>query len=80
MANILQLSDVSRGTNVDLLTGTLKLRDRTWQPRTAPIKGKYKHTPFGAQPEFDHYAVVTDQLDLVGSDTPAHLRDDHLAL
>jgi len=74
MADILRLSNISRTSNVDLLTGTLQLQDRTWQPRTAAVKSEYTHSAYGAQPDFEYYDVVTDQLDLVGSDTSSNLR------
>ncbi len=73
MARVLRLTDSNGTTTVDLLAGTLHLQSTSWSTRTPPVNGEYRHSEFGAQPVFKNYGVVTEQMYLVGEDTPENL-------
>ena len=79
MATVFRLADYAQtaGTIVDLHAGTLKLEAESWSTRTAPMEGNYKHTKFGAQPQFDHLGVMVENFGLIGDDTVANLITGH---
>jgi hypothetical protein len=68
----LVLEDIDKTIQADFISGTLKLVDGTFEERTAPVEGGYRHVPFGAQATFDNYGLVVTSFQLVGvGNTPA---------
>jgi len=68
----LVLEDIDNTIQADFMSGTLKLVDGTFEERTAPVEGSYRHVPFGAQATFDSYGLVVTSFQLVGvGNTPA---------
>lgn len=63
MATVFQITDGT--TTVDLWNGTLKLRDRTWTPRTPASENAYAHSMYGARYTFKNYGIVVESFDLV---------------
>lgn len=74
MAAVLQFTDQAAPPDThDLLGGTLRLVERSWQTRTPAVVGSYRHVPYGAQPQFSHFGVLVEQMDLVGEDSVVNL-------
>jgi hypothetical protein len=57
----------------NLLTGTLKLVDRSWRTDTPAKRITYRHSRFGAQMQFSYLSPVTESMQLVGADTVSNL-------
>lgn len=74
MANVLRLADVSQGTTVDLLAGTMQLLDGTWMTSGAGEAYDYTNTPYGAIPAFKNFDNVVETMDLLGNAASATIR------
>jgi len=73
MAHVFRLANEDQSQTIDLLFGTYKLIDQSWDTQTPSPTVKYDYVPFGAQPSFDHYQPVTETFSLVGQGTAAVL-------
>jgi len=74
MADVLRLADISQGTTVDLLSGTMQLIDNTWMTQTPGEEYDYNKVPFGAVPSFKNFSAVQETMDLLGNDTSVNVR------
>jgi len=74
VAAVLRFTDQSSPADTyDLLSGTLRLVEQSWRTRTPAVVGSYRHVPYGAQPQFSHFGVVVEQMDLIGEDSASGL-------
>jgi len=62
---VFRLANEDQSSTIDLLSGTLKLRDQQWTTRTPALNLGYTHTPFGAQPQFNYLEPVVETIGLV---------------
>jgi hypothetical protein len=74
MADVLRLANVDQSETINLLSGTLKLADKSWVTSSARQIGTYSYSTYGAVWDFDNYDPVLETMELVGDDTTANLR------
>lgn len=74
MADVLRFADISQGTTLDLLGGTLKLLDNSWVTRSPPLEYDYTKSTYGATAQLKNFGTVVETMDLLGNDTTVNIR------
>lgn len=73
MALIFRLANLTQTTVYDLLNGTLRLVENSWETRTPAVQNDFKTLPFGGTASFKNYDRVQETMGLIGADTVGNL-------